>query len=76
MQKDKTNLFLSAKIFINSVCDKKIDSLEKVEFDIGILSIDIDGNDYWVLNAIDCVRPRILICEYNNIFGGEGAYRD
>lgn len=37
--------------------------------DIGILSIDLDGNDYWILNAIDCVKPRILICEYNNIFG-------
>lgn len=37
--------------------------------DIGILSVDIDGNDYWVLNAITCVKPRILICEYNNIFG-------
>lgn len=37
--------------------------------DIGLLSVDIDGNDYWVLNAINCVRPRILICEYNNIFG-------
>lgn len=36
---------------------------------IGILSVDIDGNDYWVLNAIECVKPRILICEYNNIFG-------
>jgi hypothetical protein len=39
--------------------------------DIGILSIDLDGVDYWVLNAIDCVSPRILICEYNNIFGEE-----
>ena len=40
-----------------------------IEGDIGILSVDIDGNDYWVLNAIDCVRPRILICEYNALFG-------
>lgn len=39
--------------------------------DIGILSVDIDGNDYWVLNAITCVNPRILICEYNNTFGAE-----
>lgn len=39
--------------------------------DIGILSIDLDGNDWWILNAIDCVSPRILICEYNNIFGDE-----
>lgn len=37
--------------------------------DIGILSIDLDGNDWWILNAIECVSPRILICEYNNIFG-------
>lgn len=39
--------------------------------DIGILSIDLDGNDWWILNAIECVSPRILICEYNNIFGNE-----
>ena len=32
--------------------------------DIGILSIDIDGNDYWVWQAIDCVSPSIIICEY------------
>jgi hypothetical protein len=37
--------------------------------DIGILSIDIDGNDYHVLEAIDTFKPRILICEYNAVFG-------
>lgn len=37
--------------------------------DIGILSVDIDGNDYWVWEAIDCIRPRIVICEYNSLFG-------
>lgn len=37
--------------------------------DIGLLSIDIDGNDYWVWNAIDSVSPRIVICEYNAHFG-------
>ncbi|MDP9268921.1 MAG: hypothetical protein M3P27_11445 [Acidobacteriota bacterium] len=37
--------------------------------DIGLLSIDIDGNDYWVWEAIDCVSPRILVCEYNSLFG-------
>jgi len=37
--------------------------------DIGLLSIDIDGNDYWVWEAITCVTPRIVICEYNNLFG-------
>jgi methyltransferase FkbM-like protein len=37
--------------------------------DIGLLSIDIDGNDYWVLKAIDVIKPRILVCEYNPILG-------
>lgn len=37
--------------------------------EIGLLSLDIDGNDYWVFDAINCVNPQILIMEYNNIFG-------
>lgn len=41
--------------------------------DIGLLSIDIDGNDYWVWEAIDAVSPRIVICEYNAIFGRDLA---
>lgn len=36
---------------------------------VGILSIDIDGNDYWIWSAIDCVEPDVVICEYNAIFG-------
>lgn len=37
--------------------------------DLGLLSVDIDGNDYWVWEAIDVVRPRIVVCEYNSLFG-------
>ena len=37
--------------------------------EIGLLSIDIDGNDYWVWEAINAVRPVIFICEYNAVFG-------
>lgn len=39
--------------------------------DLGILSIDIDGNDYHVLQALNYYKPRILICEYNALFGNE-----
>ncbi|MBP2233371.1 hypothetical protein J2847_006709 [Azospirillum agricola] len=35
----------------------------------GLLSIDIDGNDYWVFDAIETFRPDIVICEYNAVFG-------
>ncbi len=41
------------------------------EKEIGLLVIDIDGNDYWVWKAIDTVNPRIVICEYNGIFSCE-----
>jgi len=39
------------------------------ERDLGILSVDIDGNDYHVLSAINCFDPRIIVCEFNPVFG-------
>lgn len=41
--------------------------------DVGLLSIDIDGNDYWVLKALDVVSPRIIVAEYNAVFGPTAA---
>jgi hypothetical protein len=40
---------------------------------IGLLSIDIDGNDLWVWKAIDTVSPVIVIVEYNAVFGSQYA---
>lgn len=40
---------------------------------IGVLSIDIDGNDFWIWEAIDAVDPVIVTIEYNGIFGSEHA---
>jgi len=37
--------------------------------DIGLLSVDIDGNDYWVWDSINVINPRIVICEYNSLWG-------
>ena len=44
-----------------------------IQGEIGILSVDIDGNDYWVWQAIDVVSPAIIIAEYNFRFGKERA---
>jgi hypothetical protein len=41
---------------------------------IGLLSVDIDGADYWVLNAIDCIEPAIVVCEYNALLGCTMAF--
>ena len=40
-------------------------------FDLGLLSIDIDGNDYYILEAISQYKPRILVVEYNSLFGSK-----
>jgi hypothetical protein len=48
-------------------------SANGVDCDIGLLSIDIDGNDYWVWDAIKVVSPRIVIVEYNARFGPHRA---
>jgi hypothetical protein len=45
------------------------DLLAGQPFDTGLLSVDVDGMDYWILSAISAVRPRIVICEYNSLFG-------
>jgi hypothetical protein len=41
--------------------------------ELGLLHIDIDGNDYWVWDAIDSVNPVIVIVEYNSVFGKDRA---
>jgi hypothetical protein len=41
--------------------------------EIGLLSIDVDGNDYWIWDRIDIINPIIVIAEYNSIFGSRQA---
>lgn len=33
---------------------------------IDLLSLDMDGVDYWVWQALDVVQPRVVVLEYNN----------
>lgn len=36
---------------------------------IDLLSIDIDGMDFWIWKAIEAVRPRVVVVEYQDILG-------
>lgn len=59
-----------------AVTSENIDDLlakNGIAGEIGLLSIDIDGNDYWVWNAITAIAPAIVVVEYNARFGPERA---
>jgi hypothetical protein len=39
--------------------------------EVDLFSLDLDGIDYWVWEAMTVCRPRIVILEYNSMFGPE-----
>ena len=56
------------------VTEKNINKIIKdftVKDDVGLLSIDIDGNDYWIWKKIENLKPDIVIMEYNARLGTE-----
>ena len=56
---------------------KKFLTLENLDFirtrfsKLGVLSIDVDGNDYWFLKALIGMSPSVICVEYNSTFGLE-----
>ena len=40
-----------------------------LEGEIGLLSIDIDGNDYWIWDALKQVEPQVVIIETHVTYG-------
>ena len=41
--------------------------------EVDLLSLDIDGNDYWVWEALERCSPRVVVLEYNWLFGPDRA---
>ena len=42
---------------------------QNINPNIGLLHIDLNGNDYYIFDEINCINPNILILEYNSLFG-------
>lgn len=55
---------------INSIIEK-----ENFSGELDLLSIDIDGNDYYVWEAISVVRPRVVVIEYNGKFPPDYSWK-
>jgi len=54
--------------FVQSSGDSSLESLlEKagITEQIDLLSIDIDGNDYYIFDSLKAIRPRLVLCEHN-----------
>jgi hypothetical protein len=75
---DKYNVTTANQIFSKKIKVKQLwldlDSISYVlDFahlnKIGILSIDVDGNDYWFLEKLISSKPAIIIMEFNLFFG-------
>jgi hypothetical protein len=39
--------------------------------EIAVLSIDVDGNDYWLWDAIEVCKAKLVVIEYNASFGSD-----
>lgn len=48
--------------------------------EIDLLSLDLDGIDYWAWNEISCISPRVVVLEFNHLWGPDASvtipYRD
>jgi hypothetical protein len=54
--------------FVNRDSINEIIEKGNLSGEIDLLSIDIDGNDYWVWEALSQVQPRVVVVEYNAVF--------
>lgn len=55
--------------FIDKESLNRLISDSGITGEIDVLSLDVDGNDYWFWEVIECIDPRIVVIEYNATFG-------
>ena len=59
--------FLHAMVTRENIND--VLTMANVPADVDLMSVDIDGNDYWVWDAIDVITPKVVIIETHVEFG-------
>ena len=64
----KKNQLKVINAFITTDNSNELIGKERIIGMIDLLSIDIDGNDYHIWETITCVKPRVVVIEYNSKF--------
>ena len=71
------NTWLSPPRFLNAwITAENIDGLvtgNGVRGPVDLLSLDVDGNDYWIWKALESIQPRVVVLEFNAACGPERA---
>jgi hypothetical protein len=69
------NTWISPPTLINAwVTAENVDALitsQGFAGPVDLLSLDVDGNDYWIWKALDCISPRVVVLEFNAACGPE-----
>ncbi len=63
------NKLILKNAFVNAENIEELFREAKVPNEFDLLSIDIDGNDYWVWKSIKNYNPRLVVIEYNASLG-------
>jgi len=63
---DGTLQLIGSRVDAENINDLISSAMDQEEIDL--LSIDIDGNDIHVFKAIQWIRPRVVVIEYNALF--------
>jgi hypothetical protein len=66
---DRADETLVEREFVNAENVNALFAKYDVPESFDLLSIDIDGNDYWVWKAIEGHTARVVVVEYNLLFG-------
>jgi hypothetical protein len=64
----------AADAFITKANINELLEMSGFDHDLGLLHIDLDGNDYWIWKQIEKFSPRIVILEYNSVFGNKNSW--
>jgi len=69
----KTHMFALEQWVTTKNINEIIRSAKNKISGVDVLSIDLDGNDYWIVEAADLHEIQVIVVEYNPLFGSDFA---